>query len=103
MENPDLPPIEVLKDSLVNTIQLGQLLDSDIYDDQKYIKAQIDFIHVLDKDIITTGVNTKEHLDLLQNLGCDYVLGEAISMPLEGHALVDFISKCNHSLSSKAI
>ncbi len=98
MDGPDLPPIEILKNSAVNFVHLSHLTDLEFNNDLAYAKAQIDFIRALGKHLIASEIDSKEHIEILQSLGCDYAMGDAISSPLESQALLDFITENSHYL-----
>lgn len=47
------------------------------------------------KELVVEGVETKEELDRLEKLGCDYIQGFYFSKPLPEKQFVEFIRKHN--------
>ncbi len=50
--------------------------------DKEITNAAIKMGHALEKDIIAEGVETKEGMELLKDMGCDYAQGYYISKPM---------------------
>ena len=50
---------------------------------RQYVAAIISMGHVMGFDVISEGVETKEQLDTLKEIGCDYVQGFIWGRPLE--------------------
>ena len=46
------------------------------------VKAVVDFAHKTGREVIAEGVETKEQLDMIKNIGCDYIQGYYFSKPL---------------------
>ena len=55
------------------------------------VEALIDFAHKTGRKVIAEGVETKEQLDLLKCIGCDYIQGYYISKPMPPDDLTNFI------------
>jgi EAL domain-containing protein (putative c-di-GMP-specific phosphodiesterase class I) len=51
----------------------------------------IDIAHKIKKCVIAEGVERKEQLDILRDLGCDYIQGYYLSKPLSADELMNFI------------
>jgi len=60
---------------------------------QKIAKAQIDYVHALGKKVIISGIDTKEQLGLMKELGCDYIQGDIISPPLDKDDVIKNITQ----------
>lgn len=62
----------------------------------KYIMdAAMDMIHGMDLDIVSEGVETKEQLQIIEQLNISYVQGFYFSKPLPAREFVSFISERN--------
>jgi diguanylate cyclase (GGDEF)-like protein/PAS domain S-box-containing protein len=82
-------PFDVLKidRSFINGITSNKA-DCDL------VKATIAMSHSLDLTVVAEGVETKEQLQLLENLGCDFVQGYFFSRPIPAERLLEF--SANH-------
>ncbi len=61
------------------------------------IKYTIDSAHQLGRKVIAEGVERKEQLDVLKDMGCDYIQGYYLSKPLRPDELRDFyLTEVNH-------
>lgn len=69
--------------SFINGIAL-QKEDCDL------VKATIAMAHSLGLVVVAEGVELKEQLTLLENLGCDYVQGYYFSKPIPAKELLEF-------------
>lgn len=78
-------PFDVLKvdRSFINAITSNKA-DCDL------VKATIAMSHSLDLTVVAEGVETKEQLQLLENLGCDFVQGYYFSRPIPAERLLEF-------------
>ena len=78
-------PFDVLKvdRSFINGITSNKA-DCDL------VKATIAMSHSLDLTVVAEGVETKEQLQLLENLGCDFVQGYYFSRPIPAERLLEF-------------
>jgi len=52
-------------------------------------KAQIDYIHALGKKIIISGIDTREQLDFMKELDCDYIQGNMVYPPLDKDEVIN--------------
>lgn len=52
-------------------------------DDQRVVQAVVALGHSLDLSVIADGVDTREQLELVQQLGCDEVQGSFLGRPLQ--------------------
>lgn len=82
-------PFDVLKidRSFINGITSNKA-------DYDLVKATIAMSHSLDLTVVAEGVETKEQLQLLENLGCDFVQGYFFSRPIPAERLLEF--SANH-------
>lgn len=46
------------------------------------VKSVVDFAHKTGREVIAEGVETKERLNMIKNIGCDYMQGYCFSKPL---------------------
>ena len=60
-------------------------------DDGSLVKALIEMSNTLKKKVLAEGVETKEQIDYLRTIGCDYIQGYYYSKPLPFNAFIDFI------------
>ena len=58
--------------------------------DCNLVKAAIAMSHSLEIKVVAEGVETKEQLDLLNELNCDIAQGFYLSKPLPGTKLLTF-------------
>lgn len=57
--------------------------------------AAMNMIHDMHLKVVSEGVETKEQLTVLEELGIDYIQGYYFSKPLEAQAFIEFIKKEN--------
>jgi EAL domain-containing protein (putative c-di-GMP-specific phosphodiesterase class I) len=55
------------------------------------IKSTVDLSHSLDLTVVTEGVEDRETLDFLQEIGCDLAQGYYIARPMPGDAVVEWM------------
>ncbi|MCV6575535.1 MAG: EAL domain-containing protein [Cohaesibacter sp.] len=75
----------------IDTLKIDRSFIRDILSDKSataIISAIIAMGHSLGLKVLAEGVETKEQLDLLSNLGCDEIQGYYFSKPIEAHRLV---------------
>ncbi len=77
----------------VNSIQMSNTSAMKNNNDLTYTKAHIDFIHTLGMRVIAGGIDTKEQLEVMKDLGCDYIQGDIIAPPLDDEDLIRFINE----------
>ena len=63
--------------------------------DCNLVKAAIAMSHSLEIKVVAEGVETKEQLDLLNELNCDIAQGFYLSKPLPGAKLLTFSLRCS--------
>jgi predicted signal transduction protein with EAL and GGDEF domain len=61
--------------------------------DQQIVKAVIDLSHALDRKVVGEGVDCRENLDAIADLGCDLAQGFFVARPMRCDLVVDWI-KC---------
>lgn len=59
------------------------------------LRAAMNMIHDMHLKVVSEGVETKEQLTVLEELGIDYIQGYYFSKPLEAQAFLEFIKKEN--------
>jgi len=62
------------------------------HNDNILVSTIIAMSKALGKKVVAEGVETKEHLKLLTDLGCDYIQGYYFSKPLPEEKLVNFLN-----------
>jgi len=63
------------------------------------VKATIAMSHSLGLLVVAEGVETKEQLVLLKELGCDFVQGYYLSKPMTGEQLIDINADVNFNVN----
>ena len=81
-------PVKELKIDKSFLLNLGK-------NSEKVIKAMINLAHSLNLKVVGEGVETKELLDMLTEMECDYAQGYYISMPLSADELHTFLIPTN--------
>jgi len=59
--------------------------------DQALVRAIIELVHSLNMKVVAEGVETQEQLQLLQQMGCDYVQGYYCGRPQPEEAWVNVV------------
>lgn len=80
-------PIDVLK---IDRSFIWKMMDSDA--DKNLVKAIITMGQNLQLKLVAEGVETKEHLDYLTTLGCDFIQGYYIAKPIPIKELMALLS-----------
>jgi diguanylate cyclase (GGDEF)-like protein/PAS domain S-box-containing protein len=65
-------------------------------EDIAIVKAIIILAHELNLKVVAEGIETKEGLDVLEEIGCDEIQGYFISRPLPASSVEEFIKKANN-------
>ena len=79
-----------------DTLKIDKSFIDSIGNDQKgaqIVKAILMIAHILQKQVIAEGVETKEQLDYLRNVGCDIIQGFFFSKPLPEQEAFAFLEK----------
>lgn len=68
----------------VDYLKIDKIFIDNISDDinRSIIESVIDFAHKTEKEVVAEGVETREQLDRLKQMGCDYIQGFYFSRPL---------------------
>lgn len=66
------------------------------------VKTIVALAHNLSMDVIAEGVETAEELEILQELGCEYIQGYLISKPLESGHVEDFLEEESCRVGSRS-
>jgi EAL domain-containing protein (putative c-di-GMP-specific phosphodiesterase class I)/FixJ family two-component response regulator len=61
------------------------------------IKSTVDLSHSLDLCVVTEGVEDRETLEFLQNIGCDFAQGYHIARPMAGDQVVEWMLQRSES------
>lgn len=65
------------------------------------VEQIIEIAHKMKKEVIAEGVESKEQVNILRDLGCDYIQGYYLSKPLSPDELIQFYSvAANHQMNS---
>lgn len=83
-----------LKKFPINTLKIDKSFVMDIVDDEEdRVIAQtiISMAHSLGLKTVAEGVETQEHVDMLQNMECDILQGYFYSKPIAKDAFIEFI------------
>ena len=89
-------PLSRLKQLPVDTVKIGRgfvngLVDND--DDRAIVTAIIAVAHSLSLRVIGEGVETKQQLDVLRQLGCDEIQGFYFSQPVPAEQISQLLDK----------
>lgn len=66
---------------------------------QKLMEDMINLIHNLGKKVCAEGVETKNQLQILNDMDCDYIQGYYFSKPLSAEQVVETISDLNKKIN----
>ena len=64
-------------------------------DDREMVSSMIQLSHTFNKDVVAEGSETKEHIEILRQLGCQKVQGYYYSRPLKYDAFKQFVESFN--------
>lgn len=84
----------------VNFIKIDKSFIVDVATEDKaraLAAVLINMAKVLDVQVVAEGVETKAQLDVLKDLGCDYIQGYYFSKPLKSDELITFIRQSKTS------
>jgi len=87
-----------LNDLPISILKLDKSLINDVLTSTNQLimtESIIDLAHKLKMEVIAEGVEHKEQVDILKNVGCDMIQGYYYAKPLEEKKLTEFISKHN--------
>lgn len=87
--------LSYLKKFKVYKLKIDQSFIADIttdLEDKAIVKAVISMAHALGVQTIAEGVETRDQLDCIEELGCDEVQGYYFSKPLEAKAFTEFVN-----------
>ena len=82
----------------MDSIKIDKYFTDNLENPQIYalVKAIIDFVHKLDKNVIIEGVETKKQVDLLEKLKADQIQGYYFSKPLSPYEFQEYYSKIDN-------
>ncbi|GGR95763.1 sensor domain-containing protein [Deinococcus sedimenti] len=78
----------------LSKVKLHPTLTARLPGDEKsltLVQGTIDLAHNLGLKVVAVGVETADQLEMLRDLGCDAAQGYAITPPLSGEALIDWL------------
>ena len=87
-----------LKKFPINTLKIDKSFVTDITeneDDKVIAQTIISMAHSLGFKTVAEGVETQEHVDMLQNMGCDILQGYFYSKAITKEAFLEYVKKYN--------
>jgi EAL domain-containing protein (putative c-di-GMP-specific phosphodiesterase class I) len=80
-------------------IKLDKTLIDDMGTDEgkSIVRNTIKMMRDIDKELVAEGVETKEDLELLEEMGCNFIQGYYFSKPLPEQEFTEFIKKHNNA------
>ena len=72
-------------------IDRGFIKDYPENDDGTLIKILVEMSKTLKMNVLTEGAETKEQVDFLNSIGCDYIQGYYYSKPLPLASFISFV------------
>ncbi|MDH5182797.1 MAG: EAL domain-containing protein [Gammaproteobacteria bacterium] len=60
--------------------------------DEKIVRSIIHLAHDIDCQVVAEGVETQETMDMLGNMGCDYIQGYLICKPINADELIEWLN-----------
>lgn len=84
-------------------IKLDKTLVDDMGSDDgmSIVRNTVKMMRDIDKELVAEGVETKENLDQLKDMGCHFIQGYYFSKPLPAKEFIDFI-RTNNRVSERA-
>lgn len=61
--------------------------------EKKLLKAMIQLAHSIDLKCVAEGIETREQLTQLRNVGCDYFQGYLLSKPVSSEGIIDLLRR----------
>lgn len=92
--------LSYLKQFPVNKLKIDQSFIRDCHEneeDRALVSTIVSLGKSLGLSLIAEGVEQVEHVEFLNELDCEEIQGYWYSRPLEGHDLIEFIAKPEHS------
>jgi EAL domain-containing protein (putative c-di-GMP-specific phosphodiesterase class I) len=86
----------------VNFIKIDKSFIVDVATEDKarsLAAVLINMAKVLDVQVVAEGVETKAQLDVLKELGCDYIQGYYFSKPLRADDFIDFVRQSSTKMT----
>ncbi|MBN2825121.1 MAG: EAL domain-containing protein, partial [Campylobacterales bacterium] len=86
--------LSYLKKLPVSTVKIDKSFVRDIHydeDDKMIVSAIISLAYSLKKGVVAEGAETKEHIDLLKEMGCKNVQGYYYAKPMPINELKYFV------------
>jgi diguanylate cyclase (GGDEF)-like protein len=88
--------LNVLHKFHVDTLKIDRTFISNMTEDPRnkiFVKTIVSLAHNLEMDVIAEGVETKDEMDYLKSLGCEYAQGFYFSKPIAPAAMNDLLAK----------
>ncbi len=88
--------LSYLKQLPTQSLKIDRSFVSDMIEDENdavIVRSTIDLAHNMGRTVIAEGVESKDILDILEILGCDYVQGFYVSEPLPAEQVSDWLEK----------
>lgn len=60
---------------------------------REIVRSTIGIVHILGMEVVAEGVETKETVEILKNMGCDYAQGYYYTKPLAYREFIDWHKK----------
>ena len=87
--------LDYLIDMPVNILKLDQNMTKAYFNKMKaryVVDAMNSMVHDMGLKIVAEGIETKEQLDVLEELGIDYIQGYYFSRPLPAEQFLEFLA-----------
>jgi diguanylate cyclase len=81
-------PIDIIK---IDRVFISECIEHT--NDKETLKYLIELAHHLNMKVVAEGIETKEQLDLLTELNCDYAQGYYLGRPMPADQIVEALSK----------
>ena len=87
--------LSYLKQLPTQTLKIDRSFVSDMIEDENdavIVRSTIDLAHNMGRSVVAEGVDSKDILDILEILGCDFVQGFYLCEPISVNNVADWIS-----------
>lgn len=91
--------LSILRKLPVNELKIDKsFIDGIVYDynERKLVRSIVEIAKNFDMNTVAEGVENKEQLEILQELGCEVIQGYYYSKPLTIEQLEQYIKKGTH-------
>ena len=83
----------------VNIVKFDKIMVDSYFADKKakhVMESSIRMLNELNYKIVLEGIETKEQLDVVSNLGVDFIQGYYFSRPVAGNDVIEFLKENNN-------